>query len=294
LNYVTAFARAKRSINMTPEMGEFYRSGGIELARIRASSHASFPLHTHAEYVVSANLSGCEDIVVDGKKWRATESMVTIYNPEAVQSSAFDASGGDAEFVSLYIESDALVGIGQANGWLSNSTPPGLSQGAFTHPALYQRILAAYHAQRDNNEADFETAMIEITAALLTARDHAIDTVRPEPGRRELAPVLEYMRAHLGSPVTLDVLSTIGNVNKYQLIRSFKSWVGMTPARYHMQLRLIEARSRLRSGAEVQDIALELGFYDQSHFINAFRKALGVSPLRFAKPRRLVRPRSRE
>ncbi|MEX3968715.1 AraC family transcriptional regulator [Paraburkholderia sp. EG286B] len=275
---------------MTPEMGEFYRSGGIELARICASSDASFPPHTHAEYVVSANLSGCEDIYVDGKKLRATEGMVTIYNPEAVQSSAFDSSGVDAEFISLYIESDELVGMGQANGWLSHSTAPELSQGAFTNPALYQLILAAYQAKRDNCEADFETAMIEITAALLTHRDHAID----KPGRRELAPVIEYMRTQLCAPVTLDVLSAVGNVNKYHLIRSFKSLVGVTPARYHMQLRLIEARSQLRRGVEVQDVAFELGFYDQSHFINAFRKVLGVSPLRFAKPQRLVRPGARE
>jgi AraC-like DNA-binding protein len=56
----------------------------------------------------------------------------------------------------------------------------------------------------------------------------------------------------------------------------------------------MEARNRLRRGVPVQDVAFELGFFDQSHFINAFRKVLGVSPLRFAEPARFVKPANRE
>ncbi|MFC0399457.1 AraC family ligand binding domain-containing protein [Paraburkholderia rhizosphaerae] len=111
---------------MTPEVNEFYRFDGIELARIRANGHASFPLHTHAEYVVSANLSGCESVCVDGHKLRVTKRMVTVYNPEAMQSSSFDSSAGDSEFISLYIDPDKLVDIGCANGWLSRASPPEL------------------------------------------------------------------------------------------------------------------------------------------------------------------------
>ncbi|CAB3752492.1 helix-turn-helix transcriptional regulator [Paraburkholderia humisilvae] len=280
---------------MTPEVNEFYRFDGIELARIRASRHASFPLHTHAEYVVSANLAGCEHVCVDGKKLRVTERRVTVYNPEAMQSSTFDASAGDSEFISLYIDPDKLVRIGRSNGWLSHSLPPALDQGVFSSPNLYQGVLTAYRAAADDSrDADFETAIIELTATLLTHRDRAIDTIRPALSRHELGPVLESMRTQLSAPITLDVLSAVANVNKYQLIRSFKAVVGMTPARYHMQLRLIEARSRLRRGFTVQDVAFDLGFYDQSHLINAFRKVLGVSPLRFAEPQRFIRPGVRE
>jgi AraC-like DNA-binding protein len=281
---------------MTLAMEEFYRSNGIELARMRASVQASFPLHTHAEYVVSANLSGCENICLDGKKLRATERMVTLYNPEAMQSSSFDSNAGDAEFISVYIDCAELVAIGHENGWISRSSPPELKQGVHSCPGLYRHILAAYHALRDDGRVEFDAAMIELAAALLLSHEHASDTdaKRSALSARELDPVLECMKSHLFAPVTLDTLSAAANVNKYQLIRSFKTAMGMTPARYHMQLRLIEARSRLRRGFTVQDVAFDLGFFDQSHFINAFRKVLGVSPLRFAEPERFVRPANRE
>ncbi|QYD69004.1 AraC family transcriptional regulator [Paraburkholderia edwinii] len=281
---------------MTLAMEEFYRSNGVELARVRAGAHASFPLHTHAEYVVSANLSGCESICLDGKELSATEGMVTVYNPEAMQSSSFDSGAGDAEFISLYIDCAALVGIGHDNGWLSRSSPPQLTQGVFSCPSLHQHILAAYQAMRDNGNVEFEAAMIELAAALLLSDGHVSDAGagRSALSARELGPALEYMKSHLSAPATLDALSAVASVNKYQLIRSFKAAMGMTPARYHMQLRLIEARSRLRRGFSVQDVAFELGFFDQSHFINAFKKVLGVSPLRFAEPERFIKPANRE
>ena len=45
-----------------------------------------------------------------------------------------------------------------------------------------------------------------------------------------------------------------------------------------MQLRLSEARRRLRDGMHPGEVAEALGFYDQSHFINAFRRVMGMTP----------------
>ncbi|MBJ7883160.1 helix-turn-helix transcriptional regulator, partial [Gelidibacter salicanalis] len=54
--------------------------------------------------------------------------------------------------------------------------------------------------------------------------------------------------------------------------------IGMTPLQYHMQLRLLEARNQLRKNDNALDVAIRLGFYDQSHFINTFRKMMGITP----------------
>ena len=70
---------------MSLEMGELYRLDSVEVARMRANNKASFASHTHAEYVVSANLRGSERIRIDGKEINASARMVTVYNPEAVQ-----------------------------------------------------------------------------------------------------------------------------------------------------------------------------------------------------------------
>jgi AraC-like DNA-binding protein len=121
----------------------------------------------------------------------------------------------------------------------------------------------------------------ELTAALLNKGSPACNGRAYPLNEKRLRDVLDYMRSHLDAPVPLDDLAEIADVSKFHLIRTFKATLGMAPGKYHMQLRLIEARSRLREGHNIQDVSFDLGFYDQSHFINAFRRVLGVSPLRF-------------
>lgn len=278
---------------MALEIGEFYRRDGIEIARMRADCAASFPPHTHAEYVVSANLAGYEDIRLDGKRFGALPRTVTIYNPEAVQSSTFARGKRSAEFISLYINPNELVRIAQHNGWLSRTVAPELTQGVFASPALYLPILATYRAARAQHGFDFESALVELTAALFRHSERGTDSGRHTLTDRCFKPVLELMKSHRDATLSLDTLASIANVNKYQLIRAFKSTVGLTPAKYHMQLRLMEARRRLRQGATVQDVSFDLGFYDQSHFINAFRSSAGVSPMRFAAAGGRLKPEVR-
>ena len=267
-------------------MAELYRTAGVEIARLQAGGKSSFPRHTHAEYVISANLSGCENIWVDGKTFSALGQTATIYNPNAVQSSTFDSRAGDAEFISLYMEPTTLLQIGEANGWLPNSSPPDLKQGVFSDRMLYRSVLDAYDAIRNHSEGDLEAALTDLAHAALEKEAWVTGADKNVLGRNRLQIVIDFMRSNLSTPTSLEQLAEIGDVSKFHLVRSFKSHFGIPPAKYHMQLRLIEARHRLRAQQSVQDVAFDLGFYDQSHFINAFRKVLGVSPLRFTSPAR--------
>lgn len=271
---------------------EFYRSGALEVARIRASGAAAFPRHTHAEYVISATLSGSEDVWLDGKTFCSPAGTSTVYNPFAIQASEYDRTAGTTEFISLYLEPQLLADIAHANGWVSRESAQEVTQGVFDDEALHRHIVDVYLAARslhdDGNTRpdtlEYDTALTELVAALL-ANGH---THTPHAGDARLSAtrldnVQAFMRERLDAPVKLDELASVADVSKFHLIRAFKDAFGMSPGKYHMQLRLIEARHRLRAGATIADVAFALGFYDQSHFINAFRKALGVSPLRFAK-----------
>lgn len=274
---------------------EFYRTGALEVARIRATGTAEFPRHTHAEYVISATLSGNEDVWLDGKTFSSPAGTATVYNPYAIQASAFEPVSGDTEFISLYLEPRLLAEIASANGWTSRASAQEISQGVFADASLHRRIVDLYDATRAlsadrgafPDTLEYDAALTELAAALLAnGHTHAPQARTERLNAQRLDGVRAYMRERLDTPVKLDELATIADVSKFHLIRAFKNAFGMSPGKYHMQLRLIEARRLLRKGVTIADVAFALGFYDQSHFINAFRKALGVSPLRFATPRR--------
>jgi AraC-like DNA-binding protein len=61
-------------------------------------------------------------------------------------------------------------------------------------------------------------------------------------------------------------------------IRMFKRQVGMTPAAYRLALRLASARSQLKRGDAVADVAYAGSFADQSHLGRLFRRAYGATP----------------
>ena len=57
---------------------------------------------------------------------------------------------------------------------------------------------------------------------------------------------------------------------------------GTSPHRYALLRRLDFARSQLRDGMPLAELALSAGFADQAHFTRMFKSAYGMTPGRYA------------
>jgi AraC family transcriptional regulator len=58
--------------------------------------------------------------------------------------------------------------------------------------------------------------------------------------------------------------------------------MGIAPYQYVLQQRVERAKQLLRRGElAIADIALKVGFADQTHFTKHFRKITGVTPAKF-------------
>ncbi len=65
----------------------------------------------------------------------------------------------------------------------------------------------------------------------------------------------------------------------YHLCRVFRLHMGLSMQRYRNRLRLAAGLERLADRREEQSqLAVDLGFADQSHFANAFRREFGIPP----------------
>lgn len=241
-----------------------HASGVVEAYWVKASA-ASFPRHAHDEYVLGVNLSGSEQIWLDGRDIQAAAGQVTLYNPLAVQASTFDPAG--VEYISLHLAPAAITRLVNEN----NLDSPLFEQGVFDRPALCQAIVAFAHAPAHSSHQE---------EALLALLAHWLEQAPGSPGEysHALAQTLHFMRQHLNHKLELDELAQVAGLSKYHFVRSFKKATGLAPLQYHMQLRLIEARRCLRTGLHPLDVAQRLGFYDQSHFINSFRRVMGATP----------------
>ena len=95
------------------------------------------------------------------------------------------------------------------------------------------------------------------------------------PGRRGAR---ELLAARLLDPPSLEELAAAVNLSPFHFARVFRRATGMPPHAWLRQRRLEQARALLKSGRAPLEVALELGFADQSHLGRQFKQAYGVAP----------------
>jgi len=93
-----------------------------------------------------------------------------------------------------------------------------------------------------------------------------------------------YVQEHYPSPLSVEGIAAELSLNPNYLIRLFKSEIGITPARYILDTRLLRARDQLlQTERSVQEIALSVGFSNTSYFIKRFHQRFGDSPRNYRR-----------
>ena len=135
-----------------------------------------------------------------------------------------------------------------------------------------------------------EAAIAETFAALLV--EHASmrpDGAGPGPEPRAVRRAREYLDAHLDENVSIATLADVADLSPGHLARAFRRSLGLPPHAWQIQRRVARAKTLLRRGDALADVALAVGFVDQSHLNLHFRRSVGVTAGRYAKGRFLPR-----
>jgi transcriptional regulator GlxA family with amidase domain len=90
------------------------------------------------------------------------------------------------------------------------------------------------------------------------------------------APLLDWARANLAQPLTVDVLAGQAGMSPRNFSRAFARAIGVSPARAVERLRLEVARERVEnSTTPIEMIARATGFHDPERMRRAFVRAFG-------------------
>ena len=112
--------------------------------------------------------------------------------------------------------------------------------------------------------------------------DHAQRTAlqpRTRVRNAKLALAMQIMENNIEDPLTPDEISGLVGLSTRQLERLFARYVGNSPKRHYLRLRLEKARDLLRqTDFSVTDVCVTCGFKSLSHFSKSYRAAYGISP----------------
>lgn len=105
---------------------------------------------------------------------------------------------------------------------------------------------------------------------------------------KHIAKVIEQvrfqMRQNIEKEFNMEELAKQYNVGYSYFRKMFKKYTGVSPAQYHLQLRIIRAKELLVSTEKtISEIAFQLGFQNIYHFSLLFKKKVGMSPSEFRK-----------
>ncbi len=97
--------------------------------------------------------------------------------------------------------------------------------------------------------------------------------------QRDIQQILDYIDDHLGSNLTLDVLAGLVDLSPQHFCHVFHQAAGLTPHQYVIRRRIEKAKRLLdEKRLNIIDIALNLGFSNQSHFTQVFHRVTGTTP----------------
>jgi AraC family transcriptional regulator len=97
--------------------------------------------------------------------------------------------------------------------------------------------------------------------------------------KRALRSVTDYVGDNLVHDLTLEELAGIAHMSPYHFSRLFKRSTGLSPHQYVVRKRVERAKELLtNTDLSLHEVALSVGFADQSHLSRYTKRLLGVSP----------------
>jgi AraC family transcriptional regulator len=129
------------------------------------------------------------------------------------------------------------------------------------------------------------SALITYLVATYGTGQHPQRWSAPLPGGL-LRRVTDYLEAHLKESLSVKELALLVDLSPAHFSALFRRATGLSPYRFLIRLRVSRARQLLESGNDsIGQVAIQVGFYDQSHLTKQMRRVLGISPGRLRRMR---------
>lgn len=245
----------------------------LDLLTARFDKHVYAP-HAHEEFTIGVCVGGSEVIAYRGGHIRTGPGSIVVLDPEEIHTGGPGTATDGYAYRALYAAPALLT-----EGTLGFA-PPHFREPLLDDPELAASLLSAHShlsACPDPLEAESRLPWLLTALACRHSTARAADGVVPGADRIARA-VRDRLADELLDPPSLADLATDLGLSRYQLLRVFRTTMGVPPYAWLAQYRVGRARGLLDSGLRPAEVAGLVGFADQAHLTRWFRRVLGVTP----------------
>jgi AraC-like DNA-binding protein len=272
------------NIPRTHEQVTFWRDpafNNLELLRATYITHTFAP-HMHEGYALGVIDAGAEQFLYRRSNYLAPQGSIVVIHPGEMHTGSAGTAYGWA-YRMLYPDSSLLQRAASEVAGRERGIPF-FPSGVVDDPAL-ATLFSQLHTTLEHSPSTLEreSRMLWTFAQLILRHAENRPILRSaSPERAAVQKVRAYLEGHYTENVSLEELAAFVNLSPFHLLRVFRDTVGLPPHSYLMQVRVTHAKHLLLTSMSPAQVALTVGFTDQSHLTKHFKRIVGVTPGQYA------------
>ena len=231
----------------------------IEARTIADGRKVTYTRHAHEHFSIGAITTGCSYYHYGARTFEISAGTVVLMNPGDVHA-CNPIHDQPWSYYMLYLDTPWLTDLQYQLGF---STDQGYRPFDTPHTrdtALYHGLLELYRTLVDD-QAELlqkQSTLVSYFTDVQQRLNPSLTPVREVNHKLERA--ADYIRAYCTQALKLEDICQAADLSPSYLIRAFKRYYGLTPHAFMVNRRIQFARSQLRNGALIADVALAAGF----------------------------------
>lgn len=269
---------------MNEEWSRYYRKTGLhdlEALHARFVRH-SFALHSHDYYVVGYVEWGAQSYRYQRERHVTSVGEIFLVHPGEPHTGEAAAADGYV-YRTVYPRTELMQHVAAAFGL---SGLPYFRRAVVRDEVLNARVIRFHRALAQGATAlAIESHLLAALSCLIAHHAEQRSVVPPVRAERAISRrAREYIDAHFDSDISLSQLAALVDRSPFHFARAFTSDVGLPPHVYLDTVRIRKARELLDRSSPIAEVALAVGYADQSHLTHRFKRLLGITPGQYAAP----------
>ncbi|EPP8764926.1 AraC family transcriptional regulator [Acinetobacter baumannii] len=273
------------SMNAIPQTFEFWQDRRMPYVETRRScfGRTCYKSHSHPTFSIGAIDEGNSVFQSSFGTAQKISAGTLVIVPAHVEHSCNPMPNQAWSYQMLHLD------LAWLNQLYSEFQEQGLDLHIPQHKPLIIKEESLYEAFTEMNETlfDAQKLIFEKEQSLLHCLIHLLlphfileEIQKPQYLYKDFLKLIDVISSSEAF-ISLEELAQRVGLSRYAIIRLFKANVGLTPHAFQINLKINQAREQLKQGVPLAELAVNLGFSDQSHFHKAFKAHTGVTPRQF-------------
>jgi AraC-like DNA-binding protein len=268
-------------LNEKRELIEVWRPHDLAQLELRRGFGVARPVprHWHEEYQFCLIQAGESELNYRGRNLPTPPASLFMVHPGEVHSNRVYDDNAGCSYRTLFVDSELMRRAATEVQGKEASLPFFPTAVIFDEDVLRQYLDLHFALERSSSSLERQVLLLNLLAGLISRFAEA--SVRPRSFGLERQAVMrarDYLAEHYAENVSLEKLARIANLSPFHFNRVFSEQLGMPPHAFQTQLRVSRAKTLLRQGWAISQVASETGFADQSHLTRHFKRLVGVPP----------------